>query len=348
MFDSDVDQPTPGGLETVGDPSAHALSGTRNGSGRRADIRVGITIDTRPDWNGPDNFLRAMDEAAELGYRWIEVFPRDMGSWFYDPPGFKAELEKRNLGLITVSGHSGQNFTDPRQRGVTVDSMMEVVRFIHYFGCDHLKTNLSGEIPRGEASHPPEVYREMAITINEIGNRMADFGMKFGIHAHLNATFETRQDIDAIMDRTNPETVYFILDTGHITMAGMDPVQLTSDYADRIVEYHLKDVAPENRGGASHPMGRMIVPGAVAGQVSTSPEYPNVETTDLPASIRFRNRHFFELGRGGVDFPTILQLLNESDWAGWFTVELDSTTTTAKGSAAVTKEYLERVLMLET
>jgi hypothetical protein len=41
---------------------------------------------------------------------------------------------------------------------------------------------------------------------------------------------------------------FVLVDTGHTTMALMDPVQLTRTYSAQIVEYHLKDVAPERRG----------------------------------------------------------------------------------------------------
>src|SRR6266849_2050864 len=32
-----------------------------------ADITVGITVDTRPDWNGAQNFIRSIDEASAAG-----------------------------------------------------------------------------------------------------------------------------------------------------------------------------------------------------------------------------------------------------------------------------------------
>jgi inosose dehydratase len=219
---------------------------------------------------------------------------------------------------------------------------MKLVRFIQWFGCDHLKINIGGDAAP-QAAQESAVYREMATTFSEIGKRMTDMGMKFGVHAHLNSVFETRQDIDAIMELTDPKHVHFILDTGHVSMAGMDPVKLTRDYTSRIIEYHLKDVAPENKGGyKGSPVGR-LQPRAggnqSAGQLSQQEQ-------NLPASVRYRDRHFFELGRGGVDFPAILQVLNEANWKGWFTLELDSTVTTAKGSATVSKQYIEQILKL--
>jgi sugar phosphate isomerase/epimerase len=48
-----------------------------------------------------------------------------------------------------------------------------------------------------------------------------------------------------------------------------------------------------------------------------------------------------------VDFPQILSILNANRWKGWFTVELDRTTTTAKHDAAMSKSYLENVLQLK-
>jgi sugar phosphate isomerase/epimerase len=124
-------------------------------------------------------------------------------------------------------------------------------------------------------------------------------------------------------------------------MAGMDPVKLTRDYTSRIVEYHMKDVAPEHKGGYKGG-GPYRAPGGGRGRGQ-----PSQQEQNLPASVRYRDRHFFELGRGGVDFPAILEILNNASWKGWMTVELDSTITTAKGSATVSKQYLEQVLKLK-
>ena len=57
-------------------------------------------------------------------------------------------------------------------------------------------------------------------------------------------------------------------------------------------------------------------------------------------------RIFYELGKGGVDFPGILAILRKKRWKGWFTVELDSTDTTPRESAAQSKKYLNDVLGL--
>ncbi len=190
---------------------------------------------------------------------------------------------------------------------------MTLVLFIHGFGCDHLKINIGGRhAPGGRTAD----YKVMAKTFNELGGRITDMGMKFGVHPHLGSSMQTRQDTEAIMEMTDPKLVNLIVDTGHTSMAGMDPVQLTRTYLHRIVEYHIKDVAPENKGGFKGELKQ-------------------------PYNTTVENRIFFELGRGGVDFAGIKKILDDNSWKGWWTVELDRTGSTAKESCLIAKKYLE-------
>jgi inosose dehydratase len=290
----------------------------------RADITVGITVDTRPDWNGPGNFIRSVEEASSAGYHWIETFWPYVERWEREPQALKDLLARLKLKLETVSngGSMRTSFGDPAQRDGVIEDHMRLIRFIRKFDCDHLKINCGAPVKVSGAARTA-MYKEMAQTFGEIGKRMSDMGMKFGVHPHLASNLETREDTAAIMDLTDPRHVYLIVDTGHTTMAGMDPVELTRTYTRRIIEYHLKDVEPVHRGGYKGPP---LAPG----------------TYNTTAG----NRIFFELGRGGVDFPGILKILNAEDWKGWFTVELDRTASTAKKSCAVSKNYIESVLKL--
>src|SRR6266849_10544715 len=72
-------------------------------TGPKATITVGITVDTRPDWNGAQNFIRSIDEASSVGYHRIETFWNYVERWADNPQGLKDELIKRNLTLETVS-----------------------------------------------------------------------------------------------------------------------------------------------------------------------------------------------------------------------------------------------------
>jgi inosose dehydratase len=114
--------------------------------------------------------------------------------------------------------------------------------------------------------------------------------------------------------------VWFVLDTGQITMAGIDPVELTGALGHRIVEFHMKDTKPEFRGGAK---------------------------SRLEKHDPMNNPVFMPLGAGGVDFPGIKEQLDRIKWQGWLTVELDSSPfRPPKESAKISWDYLVKTLKL--
>ena len=301
---------------------ASSIAASAAGAAGKADITVGITSNTRPEWEGAEGFERSLVECSALGYHWIETFWSYLTQWEKRPGELQDKMAKLGLKMETVSnsGPLNMRFQDPAARADVLADHMRLVRFIKALGCDHLKINCGAPNPGGNTD---EIYREQAKTFDELGKRISGEGLKFGIHAHLWSQFETPRDVERVMELTDPEHVGFILDTGHTTMAGMDPMALTKKYGRRILEYHLKDVAPENRGGYRGPeLDRTAV--------NTGPD-------DLI---------FFPLGKGGVDFQGIQTHLDAIGWKGWFTVELDRADTTAKDSAARSKRYIEETLGL--
>ena len=192
------------------------------------------------------------------------------------------------------------------------------MRFIKNFGCTHLKINLGPRRPGGTTD---EDLKHMATACQELGRRISDEGIKFAIHAHMWNQFENRREIDFVLENTDPKHVWFVLDTGHITMAGINPVELARILGHRIVEFHMKDTKPENRGGAK---------------------------TRLESMDGMKDPCFFPLGNGGVDFPAIKAHLDKIGWQGWLTVELDTSPwRPPKESARMSREYIVNTLKLK-
>ena len=283
-------------------------------------FRVGITTDTRNGWE--HDVLLSFREAAEVGFHAVETFYHFVLPWWDKPQELRKILDGLNLRFVTVSngGPMKTQFENPALAAQIIEEHLRLVRWIKGFGCDHLKINTGGRRPGGTTR---EDLIQMSKTMNEIGKRTSDEGLKFGVHAHLWTQLQDRFEIDRLMELTDPRHVFLVLDTGHITMAGIDPVELARAYVSRIVEFHMKDTRPQDRGGHK------------------GPPPPREGYTDKGRRI------FFELGNGGVDFPGILAVLRKNDWDGWLTVELDSTDTTPKQSAAQSKKYLQAVLHLE-
>ena len=99
------------------------------------------------------------------------------------------------------------------------------------------------------------------------------------------------------MARTDPALVGLCIDTGHLSLAGGDPIEIYRRYAARVWHVHFKDFEPNvlNRArGAS---------------------WDYFET--------MRHGVFCELGRGNVDFPAMLGALRANAYDSWIVVEQD-------------------------
>jgi len=280
--------------------------------------RVGITTNTRGGWE-KDVFL-SFREAHEVGYHYVESFINYFMAYLDKPAELQKKIDEIGVKFVTISngGPLEMAFEDPSKRQKLLDDHMRLVRFIKQFGCDHLKCNTNGRRPEGTT---PEDLKQMAITMNELGKRITAEGLKFSVHPHMWTQLENRREIDTIAETTDRRYVNFVLDTGHITMAGIDPVELARAYSSRIIEFHLKDVGPENRGGAKQRRERNDV---------------------------MKDPIFFELGKGGVDFPAIKAHLDKTGWQGWLTVELDSSPyRPPKESARISREYIEKTMHIK-
>ncbi len=286
-----------------------------------ARFRVGITTNTRNGWE--KDVLLSFREASEVGYRYVETFYNFVLPWWDKPQELQTIMNGLNLKFVTVSngGPMKTQFEDASQAAASIEEHVKLVRWIkQHFGCDHLKINTGRRRPEGT---PKEDLQQMAKTFNELGKRISAEGLKFAVHPHLWTQLQVRDEIDRVMELTDPKHVFLVVDTGHITMAGIDPVELTRAYVSRIAEFHMKDTRPVDRGGHQGP------------------------TPQREGYTDKGKRIFLELGSGGVDFPGLLAILKKNNWDGWLTVELDSTDTTPKESAAKSKKYLEEVLHLK-
>jgi len=284
-----------------------------------SNFNIGITTNTRGGWE--KDLIKSFRESAEVGYRAVETFYSYVLPYWDKPEEMKMILDEFKLRFVTVSngGPMAMQFEDAALANRIIDEHLKLVRWIKGFGCTHLKINTGQR--RAEGTTDTDL-KQMAKTMNELGKRISDEGLKFGVHAHLWTQLQDRKEIDRLMELTDPNHVCLVLDTGHINMAGIDPVELASVYASRIVEFHLKDCKREDRGGHKGP------------------------TPKREGYADKGKRIFYELGKGGVDFPGILAILRKKHWKGWLTVELDSTDTTPRDSATLSKKYLNEVLGL--
>ncbi|WP_371579560.1 sugar phosphate isomerase/epimerase family protein [Streptomyces sp. NBC_01314] len=135
-------------------------------------------------------------------------------------------------------------------------------------------------------------------------------GVRYGLHPHVGSAVEIEQEVRAVLDSTAGSALWFGPDTGHLRWAGAVPEKLVADYADRVLNVHLKDVDAE-----------------AADTARQRREDYMTATGHLKV--------WMEPGRGAIDFDAVLGALPDG-FDGWFVIEVDvpNIGTPAESSAA--------------
>jgi inosose dehydratase len=139
-------------------------------------------------------------------------------------------------------------------------------------------------------------FRDYGRTLTALAEYMADRGVPMAYHHHMGTIIETEAEVDLLMNHTG-SAVGLLVDTGHITYAGGDPLGMTRRHAKRVNHVHCKDVRPKVLAEARAKDWSFL--DAVLAGVFTVP------------------------GDGGVDFKSFAKLLADIGYSGWAVVEAE-------------------------
>ncbi|MFI6810785.1 sugar phosphate isomerase/epimerase family protein [Nonomuraea sp. NPDC050328] len=128
-----------------------------------------------------------------------------------------------------------------------------------------------------------------AAQVQAAADRCRERGYEPALHHHLGHAVETTEEIDRLLELTD---VGLCLDTGHLLLAGGDPVEALRDWAGRITQVHVKD--------GSH---RLLAEGGTLRELMGRGVFP-------------------PLGAGDLDLPGVLGALD--GYRGWIVVEQDT------------------------
>ena len=140
-----------------------------------------------------------------------------------------------------------------------------------------------------------------AKTLARLDEIVSEYGMTQAIHPHLRTVLETRADFEALLEVSD---VGWTLDTGHMQIGGMDPLEFIDMAFERIRHVHLKDVvmdlaAPVFAGDQS------IMEGVQAGM-------------------------FCNLGCGEVPIGDVVSVLEARGYDRWYVLEQDAAITSGE------------------
>lgn len=123
---------------------------------------------------------------------------------------------------------------------------------------------------------------------------VADAGLETALHPHWGMAIETGRQVDRLLEKSS---VGLCLDTGHLYLAGTDPVEVARTARGRVLHVHLKDVQP-----------------ALAEKVRSG---------EVPFRQAVIDGLFTPLGSGGVDIAGVIRTLETDGYRGWYVLEQD-------------------------
>lgn len=265
-------------------------------------VRIGInpitwTNDDVPELGGDTPLETCLAETRQAGYAGTELggkFPRQAAV-------LKPIMER--FGLKVVSGwYDGR--CGEKDVAAEMDAIGPHLQLLKDMGSAHVvyadtSRGRHGAIwgpisqrPRLSADEWPAYGRKLT----QLAEKMAAFGVRMAFHHHMGTIVESDEEVGLLMKHTG-EAVGLLYDTGHCAFSGGDPLSLIRKHVKRVVHVHCKDTRNAVLGKARR--DDMSFMDAVMAGIFTVP------------------------GDGSIDYPAILQVLEDNTYSGWLVVEAE-------------------------
>lgn len=260
---------------------------------------IGWTNDDMPDLGAENTFRQTVSEMALAGYKGSEV-----GSHYpTDPEVLKHELDLRGM---TICNQWFSSFLISKPFEETEKNFIAQCDFLKKVGSRCIGVSEQSYSTQGMLNQPIQQgkyvmndaeWELLTNGLNRLGKIAKDKGMKMTFHHHMGTVVQTEEEIDRLMENTDPEVVYLLFDSGHLSFAGINPEKVLKKYIGRVGHVHLKD------------MRKAIV------------EQSREEGWSFLKGVRAGT--FTVPGDGDVDFTPIFRILEETDYKGWVVVEAE-------------------------
>jgi inosose dehydratase len=244
-----------------------------------------------PDWGHEMSADRVLGEMRDLGLRSTELGPT--GYLGGSPDDVREQLARYDMRLI------GGFLPVP----LHVDSELDLSE-----AEDAIKTLAAGgsevvvlAARSADGSYDRKVvlsddeWTVLLANLARLQDLIRSYGMVPTLHPHVGTAIEDRESVLRLIESSD---IMLCLDTGHLVIGGMQPLELLDTSADRVAHVHLKDVRT-----------------AVAASVSAG-------STSYIGAVRVGL--YAPLGDGDLDIAAIVRALEAVGYQGWYVLEQDS------------------------
>ena len=267
-----------------------------------SNVKLGInpltwTNDDMPSLGADTPLETCLAESREAGFTGVELgnkFPRD------------AEALKPILAEFDRQLVSGWYSAELLTRSVEeeIESVQAHLALLKACNCPVMVVCEVTDCIHGEMETPltrrpvinAEQWEEFGRRMTEFGDYLKGQGVHLAYHHHMGTVVQTETEVDMLMKHTGP-SVGLLLDTGHITFGGGNPLALIEKWGERIVHVHTKDVRAD------------ILEDCL--------------NRDLPFLKSVLQGLFTVPGDGSIDYTKVLSELKSVDYKGWLVVEAE-------------------------
>jgi len=267
-------------------------------------VRLGIapiawTNDDMPDLGKENTFEQCVSEMALAGFTGSEIGGKYPG----DVSKLKKALDMRGIQICNC-WFSSFLISEPYE--VTEREFIRQADFLKAMNAEVIGVSEQSYSIQGKLNQPvwegkyemnEEEWKLLADGLNKLGRIAEDKGMKLTFHHHMGTVVQTEEEIDRFMELVDPELVYLLFDSGHLSFAGINPERVLKKYVSRVRHVHLKDIRKD------------IV------NKSRSEKWSFLKGV--------REGVFTVPGDGDVDFVPVFRILEEAGYEGWVVVEAE-------------------------
>lgn len=268
-------------------------------------VKLGIapiawTNDDLPDLGKENTFEQCVSEMALAGYTGSEVgnkYPRD-------PMTLKKALQLRGMEICN-QWFSCYLLTKPFEE--VEKEFRAQLAFLKEMGAKIIGASEQSHSVQGQQEVPvfghkyvmnDEEWGIFCGGMNRLGKiAKEEYGISLTFHHHMGTVVQNPDEVERMMENTDPAYVSLLYDTGHFTYCGADPLEMVRKYAGRIRHVHLKDIRPE------------IV--------------EKVKREKLSFLDGVRLGAFTIPGDGCIDFDPIFKVLEDTGYEGYLLVEAE-------------------------
>ncbi|MFT3655256.1 Inosose dehydratase [Bacillus sp. B01(2024)] len=282
---------------------------------------IGWRNDDMPEIGAGNTLQHLLSDIVVAGFQGTEA-----GGFFPEPSVLNKELALRNL---RIAGKWFSSFIIQDGIEKTAESFTEHCDYLQKVGADaaivseqtYSVQGLEIDVFKKKPHFSDEEWVTLCNGLNRLGKIAKEYGLNLTFHHHLGTGVQTAEEVDRLMEGTDPRYVHLLYDTGHAYISDGDCMTILNKHMDRIRHVHFKDARIDI-------MERCRQEGKSFRQ-------------------SFLQGIFTVPGDGCIDFTEVYRTLIRHDYSGWIVIEAEQDPAIANPLeyALIARKYIDSELL---